>query len=474
MSTQQDPPPASPTRTLLVGLSGPSCSGKTTLARFLRSIFTIPASASTKNRSISAFILHIDDFYKTDKDIPLITLTPPLPSGRTDTRTEPNWDCAQSLDIPLLARALNHVKATGQLPADLFSKEDQNTVGPAPDVPESVLASVREQIRSWLLRQLYALSQLLDLKLWVSCSRRQMLDRRARRKGYVTLEAFWEDPPGYAEDLVWPEFLREHRWLVRDVDDGGGESRLVVDKQEAKREGIAVAPEDGHGNVIPMRDLVSWAATAVQVKLEQHAGSAGGAGGVADTIDVTIRFSASLPDLPLSISLATHPHANTCTLKQMIRRSLPAESANRRIRLICAGKALLENDLLTTSLKRRGAGGPAPWLPAPGGKTPIRDPVTQQPRIYIHCSIGDLTLPPDELEREACIATDGGGATGYEATEQSGLDDMLLGTAMGFFWPVGCLLWGVREEGVWSTRRKMAVVVGVCLNVVLGLVKFGA
>ncbi|RMD45102.1 hypothetical protein DV735_g47, partial [Chaetothyriales sp. CBS 134920] len=273
-----------------------------------------------------------------------------------------------------------------------------------------------------------------------------------------------------------------------------------------------------------------------------------------------------LPDLPLSISLATHPHANTCTLKQLIRRSLPAESANRRIRLICAGKALLDNDLLTTSLRRRGgvgAGAPTPWLSSTGmskstplrassaaavasdkGKTPIRDPVAQQPRIYIHCSIGDLTLPPDELEREARTArvaslrlqflsiqshthtpdtmpspttlrsmedawldgTDplagtsssstsaggiggiggGGGfaggaaavtpdgATGYEATEQSALDDMLLGTAMGFFWPIGCLLWGVREEGVWSTRRKMAVVVGVCLNLVLGLVKFGA
>ncbi|RMZ77485.1 hypothetical protein DV738_g4344, partial [Chaetothyriales sp. CBS 135597] len=442
---KQAPSPPSPTRTLLVGLSGPSCSGKTTLARFLRTVFTIPAAsaASTKNRSISAFILHIDDFYKTDKD----------------------------LDIPLLARALNHVKATGQLPADLFSKEDQNTVGPTPDVPESLLASLREEIQSWLLRgdddstnnnntttaaaaNLYALSKLLDLKLWVSCSRRQMLDRRAQRKGYVTLEAFWEDPPGYAEDLVWPEFLREHEWLA------------------AKREDIVVAPEDGHGNVLPMHDAVAVAVA------------------VADTIDVTIRFSASLPDLPLSISLATHPHANTCTLKQLIRRSLPAESANRRIRLICAGKALLDNDLLTTSLRRRGgvgAGAPTPWLSSTGmskstplrassaaavasdkGKTPIRDPVAQQPRIYIHCSIGDLTLPPDELEREARTAR------GYEATEQSALDDMLLGTAMGFFWPIGCLLWGVREEGVWSTRRKMAVVVGVCLNLVLGLVKFGA
>ncbi|RMZ90615.1 hypothetical protein DV736_g2170, partial [Chaetothyriales sp. CBS 134916] len=363
-----------------------------------------------------------------------------------------------------------------------------------------------------------------------------------------------------------------------------------------------------------------------------------GAGASTGTVDVTIRFSASLPDLPLSISLATHPYANTCTLKQLIRRSLPAECANRRIRLIYAGKALLDNDPLTSSLKRRGPAAAAASTPSSNstpsraatptaaiagdndkggsgggkGKTPIRDPVAsasqhlqQQlllPRIYVHCSIGDLTLPPAELEREARVASVGGrdtahhsparhagprlnassplassykdngtdplspppppsppapppargfdrllasgfsppevaslrlqflsiqshthtpdtmpspttlrsmedawldgsdslaaassaaitmtGATttadggagaatgtGYEATEQSALDDMLFGTAMGFFWPVGCLLWGVREEGVWSTRRKMAVVVGVCLNLVIGLVKFGA
>ncbi|RMZ90593.1 hypothetical protein DV736_g2169, partial [Chaetothyriales sp. CBS 134916] len=293
MSADKNPP--SLTRTLLVGLSGPSSSGKTTLARFLRTIFTMPASPSTNNRSITAFILHIDDFYKTDKDIPPITLAPPLPSGRTDSRTEQNWDCAESIDIPLLLRALGHVKSTGRLPADLFSKEDQNTVGPTPDVPESLLASLREEVRSWLVRdsaaaahagsgadiricitdafllaaaQLYALSQMLDLKLWVSCSRRQMLDRRLRRKGYVTLETFWEDPPGYVEDVVWPEFLREHAWLVRELDSSSGENSLVVDEEAAKREDIVVAPEEEDGKVLAMPDLVTWATRAVEGSLE--------------------------------------------------------------------------------------------------------------------------------------------------------------------------------------------------------------
>lgn len=44
-----------PTNAILVGISGPSSSGKTTLARLLRDIFA------------NVFILHEDDFYKTDK-----------------------------------------------------------------------------------------------------------------------------------------------------------------------------------------------------------------------------------------------------------------------------------------------------------------------------------------------------------------------------------------------------------------------
>jgi nicotinamide/nicotinate riboside kinase len=55
-------------KNLIVGLSGPSSSGKTTLARLLRSIFNIAASAQTNHNSITLFILHEDDFYKTDAE----------------------------------------------------------------------------------------------------------------------------------------------------------------------------------------------------------------------------------------------------------------------------------------------------------------------------------------------------------------------------------------------------------------------
>jgi nicotinamide/nicotinate riboside kinase len=59
--------PPSSTRTLIIGLSGPSCSGKSTLARLLRSIFNIKLPGLT----LSLFILHEDDFYKPDNQIPV-------------------------------------------------------------------------------------------------------------------------------------------------------------------------------------------------------------------------------------------------------------------------------------------------------------------------------------------------------------------------------------------------------------------
>ena len=283
-----------------------------------------------------------------------------------------------------------------------------------------------------------------------------------------------------------------------------------------------------------------------------------------DTLDLTIRFSLPIPDLFLSVPSTNNP--NTSTLKQLIRDHLPSDYAKRRLRLISAGKALADDTPLSTSLRLPPSRTPTP-LPHDAsstakGKTPIRPSSTT--RIYIHCSIGDLTLTSSELTSESTLAhsstsykttppttqladantpstpaprgfdrllTSGftateisslrlqflsiqshthtpdtmpspstlrnledawldnssstnlslsddviGSATasggGFGEDERGALDDMLWGTAMGFFWPVGCLMWGVREEGIWSLRRRMAVVVGVILNLGLGIVRY--
>jgi len=68
--------------------------------------------------------------------------------------------------------------------------------------------------------------------------------------------------------------------------------------------------------------------------------------------------------------------------------------------------------------------------------------------------------------------TDAGWGAGF-AVEEGGLDDMLYGYLTGFFFPLGSLVWGFREEGVWTRRRQVAVVMGVVLNAVFGFMRWG-
>ncbi|KAF1989067.1 hypothetical protein K402DRAFT_391220 [Aulographum hederae CBS 113979] len=63
-------------------------------------------------------------------------------------------------------------------------------------------------------------------------------------------------------------------------------------------------------------------------------------------------------------------------------------------------------------------------------------------------------------------AADGDGDWG----DGGGLDDTFWGNLIGFFWPLGAVVWGCREEGVWTRRRQYAVLSGVGLNLIIGFI----
>lgn len=67
------------------------------------------------------------------------------------------------------------------------------------------------------------------------------------------------------------------------------------------------------------------------------------------------------------------------------------------------------------------------------------------------------------------IGATNGGAGEVDEGEAGGLEDMLWGNVMGFFWAVGGLVWLAREEGVWSRRRQIGVVTGVLVNITFGI-----
>ncbi|KIX06357.1 uncharacterized protein Z518_04333 [Rhinocladiella mackenziei CBS 650.93] len=355
----ENPSTASSPWTILIGISGPSCSGKTTLARLLKAIFnfsiTVPSGegGADEEWKLSLFVLHQDDFYKTDKDVPVITVTSP----EYGTRDLQDWDCVESLDLPLLEKTLRYVRARGSLPPDMVSKEDQNAVG-ASWVSDDEVQVMKQELEAWFenfvkdnvgwrettkreiricildgfllyppapvsrmeehseslqppsrpsrqprerdshyphpsspkaldnpsssnhsdsvaylyssspeLNHLYTLSHnLLHPRLFLSSTREQTLARRIARTGYVTLESFWTDPPGYVEDVVWPNYARDHAWMYKrgDVESG------VFDEDRCLQEGVMLFPGRGSWE---MKACLAWAVDRVRDAVREKVSS---------------------------------------------------------------------------------------------------------------------------------------------------------------------------------------------------------
>ncbi|KAI9644282.1 hypothetical protein NHQ30_007638 [Ciborinia camelliae] len=92
------------------------------------------------------------------------------------------------------------------------------------------------------------------------------------------------------------------------------------------------------------------------------------------------------------------------------------------------------------------------------------------------------TMPsPDTLLRMEDSWIDnnaGSGAGGAEAGFDFGddgmggaFDDLLWGNFMGFLWPLGCVVWVLREPGILSSRRQVAVFTGFLLSVTFGFLR---
>ncbi|KAG6039716.1 hypothetical protein E4U41_002155 [Claviceps citrina] len=245
---------------LVIGLSGCSSSGKTTLARLLRDIFP------------NTFILHQDDFYKPEQELP-------LKHGLLD------WDCAGAIDVPAMADALSYTRQHAAFPPTLTSKEDQNSLGDCP-VPDEVVAALRTKVHQALppthplknksLRLclldgflLYgpsimaAIRPHLDLKLFVRTSYARAKARREARDGYVTVEGFWTDPPGYVDRIVWPNYVEEHAWMFEEGDVEG-----PFDEDALAREGVEVLR--GAAVDCDMEQVLGWMVDVVVEELKRH------------------------------------------------------------------------------------------------------------------------------------------------------------------------------------------------------------
>ncbi|KAI9681360.1 MAG: hypothetical protein M1817_002643 [Caeruleum heppii] len=291
------------------------------------------------------------------------------------------------------------------------------------------------------------------------------------------------------------------------------------------------------------------------------------------SLNLVIRFTASIPDLSLTISDPSQ--TTTLSLKRQIRTHLLDPISTHRLRLIYAGKVLRDLSTLQDGLRLSSIAPPPRSYPraaedvAKGkGKAPATEPLlseSQHPshlQLYMNCSVGDpLTASELASEAAAAEATEIGEAVsptysslsaqqptpstipqpiGFDrlltagftpaeitalraqflALQQeshtpdtlptaaelrlledrwidesaglgigglgdgfgeggtmtdagvSGYGDVLWGNVMGFFWPLGAVVWLLREQGLWNGRTQMAVFTGMMVNVAFSVLRY--
>lgn len=114
----------------------------------------------------------------------------------------------------------------------------------------------------------------LDIKLFLQVSRDKATRRREARDGYVTLDGFWQDPPGYVDKVVWPNYAAAHAWMF----EGGDAERGVLDQGALEREGIKA--QVGRGADVEFGETLGWAVETIMGELERLVLGWGGGEGV--------------------------------------------------------------------------------------------------------------------------------------------------------------------------------------------------
>lgn len=204
-----------------------------------------------------------------------------------------DWDSAESLNIPSLVSTLQYIRShDGLLPPDLHSIEDQQNM-PDPKI-STISPLVAGTLRQRILNSGLPLSRIqlaildgfllyppavsalraeLDVKLFLRTDHATAKKRREVRGGYVTRTGeaesstlddddatskndpskdggdpkndigvstgekeqevntgYWVDPPGYFDDVVWRNYVRDHGFLFKD---GNVEGEFDRDTLEA-------------------------------------------------------------------------------------------------------------------------------------------------------------------------------------------------------------------------------------------------
>ncbi|CAK7891607.1 nicotinamide riboside kinase [[Candida] anglica] len=198
---------------IIIALSGPSSSGKTTIASSLHNLFK------------DSILIHLDDFYRPEDQIPI-----------DEIKNEQNWDCPEAVDFEKFTRYIEDIKENGipnsskhqpeSLEGDVELKLSSADIDHFKQQIDTKLNTIREEsnepreiifVEGFMLYHDPKIISLFDIKLFYFASFKVLKSRRESRK-YNTDVGVWVDPPHYFQDIVWPEYEKYHKYLFENQD----------------------------------------------------------------------------------------------------------------------------------------------------------------------------------------------------------------------------------------------------------------
>ncbi|CAH2350441.1 nicotinamide riboside kinase [[Candida] railenensis] len=217
----------------LVAISGPSSSGKTTVASALHKLF--------KN----SLLIHLDDFYLPDDQIPID------PVKKTE-----NWDCPEAVNFEKFIKCIKDLKSNGTI-------EERPTYEGEVELKltEDELATFEQEVSQYSEEQIVFVEgfmlfhdpdiiKLFDINLFFYASYETLKNRRESRQGYNTIAGFWVDPPNYFSNIVWPEFEKNHKYLFNNEDVNDTLTKYALDD-------LNIQPFKNE-NDSKLKDLIQW------------------------------------------------------------------------------------------------------------------------------------------------------------------------------------------------------------------------
>ena len=174
-----------------------------------------------------------------------------------------DWDCAGALDLEKFEGVLRTVREwsgnesveglEGLVRQGNFEGEEGlDGVHGVKGIPAGVVEGLLREVEGWeevvrgrrivIVDGFLLVGKSVRERIGGLCDVRVLLTsryvdakrRRESRNGYVTLEGFWEDPEGYFDRVVWPNYVDEHGYLF---EEGDVEGRV---DEVRRKEGVVV------------------------------------------------------------------------------------------------------------------------------------------------------------------------------------------------------------------------------------------